>query len=86
MTITVIDVMRRMGIEITNELSWSVGAQARERWMDQGRKAPDLKLTPKTNGGGSHCLAHYPESFEAEIRGILAAYRAERARQGELDL
>jgi hypothetical protein len=84
-TITVIDVLREMGIEITNELAWSLGAHVRERWTEKTGTAPALELTPKTHGrGGSHCLAHYPIDFKPEIMAIAKGYQIEKQRQGDL--
>lgn len=84
-TITVIDVMREKGVQITNELSWSLGAHVRERWQELGHGPPGMKLTPKTNGtGGTHCIAHYPLWFKPEITRILQLYETEKQSQGEL--
>lgn len=81
---TVIDVMRSCGVEVTNELSWAVGAHVRDIWQSLGNLAPDKLLTTKTCGGGSHCIAHYPETFRAQIEHVIRLYQAEKARQGDL--
>lgn len=84
--ITVVDVMRDMKIEITPELSWTVGTAVRELWMQQnGGLLPEKELRTKTSGHGSHCFAVYPESFRGKIEGIVRYYKTEKTRQTSFD-
>ena len=83
-TITVIDVMRAKRVEITSDLSWSVGAEARDAWIRQTGQEPEKVLTPKTNGPGTHCIARYPLSFWREIERIVDQHQTEADRQMDL--
>jgi|APGre2960657505_1045072.scaffolds.fasta_scaffold16614_3 hypothetical protein len=82
--ITVIDVMKKLGVEITNELSWSVGADVRALWEESRGREPDKELRAKTSGAGSHCFAVYPVSFASTIEGVIKAHKADAARQMSL--
>lgn len=79
--ITVIDIMKELGVEITNDLSWSVGADVRALWEESNGREPDKELRTKTSGAGSHCFAVYPASFRPEIERVIKAHKAEEARQ-----
>jgi hypothetical protein len=83
--ITVIDVIRDMGIETSNGLDWAVGARM-ARWYKKhhGDCDPVKDNNRKTNGGGSHCFAHYHESYRARIESFVRACQFEAARQPEL--
>ena len=83
--ITVIDVMRSMNVEITPDLSWSVGAAVRERWrMTHDDELPKKRLRSKTSGGGSHCFAVYPLEWDKIIREIVNSFTTQKQKQGEL--
>lgn len=82
--ITIIDVMHAMGIEPTNDLTWSVGNQVRDLYESRYSALPEKDLRTKTNGTGSHCFAVYPETMRADIVKIIKAQHTERQRQGEL--
>jgi hypothetical protein len=82
--ITVIDVMRDMGIEPDTQLAWRVGARVRDAYEWQTGSAPPKHLRDKTNDGGSHCFAVYPESMRKRIELIIRNQRTYEQRQGEL--
>ena len=83
--ITVVDVIRGMGLEPTPDLTWSVGAQVRAMWEAENGELPEKRLRPKTYGnGGTHCLAVYPRSWWTRIADVVRAHQAEAARQMEL--
>jgi hypothetical protein len=69
--ITVIDVIRSMGVEATSELTWSVGAQVREMWRAEHGELPEKGLRPKTGGPGSHCFAVYPAHWRERIVAVV---------------
>lgn len=82
--ITVIDVCRAMRVEITPQVSWSVGAQARGLYAQRTGRLPEKDLRQKTSGGGSHCFAVYPDWMRPEIEQIIRAHKVEDQRQGVL--
>jgi hypothetical protein len=85
MMITVVDVIKKMGIDPKPELTWSVGDLARDLWEAQFGQLPPKELRPKTAGdGGSHCFAVYPASWEPIIMVIIRRHKTEKDRQGEL--
>lgn len=69
--ITVIDVLREMGIEPSKDLSWKLGIKVCLRYKEVYGQLPPKDLRPKTCGVGVHCFALYPESFRAIIVGII---------------
>lgn len=83
--ITVIDVMREMGVEIHNSLSWSVGHMVRNLWYSINGQLPPKDLRRKTHDPrGVHCFALYPEAMRPHIRRIVEMHQIEEARQGSL--
>jgi hypothetical protein len=83
-SITIIDVMRELGIEPTNDLAWRVGALARAAYEWQYGVVPPKHLRPKTHDGGSHCFALYPEEMRPRIVLIIRNQQHEMQRQGDL--
>jgi hypothetical protein len=79
--ITVVDVIRDMGVEVTNELTWSVGARMREMWRDEHGDLPEKGLRPKTAGPGSHCFAVYPEHWRQRIVAVVRQHVVFAERQ-----
>jgi hypothetical protein len=66
--ITVPQVVREMGIEPDNQLCWSIGNEMRDLFQMRNNGAlPTKELRDKTNEGGSHCFAIYPESYRPDI-------------------
>lgn len=82
--ITVVEVAKALGVEITNDLTWSVGRAVRERWQDLHDALPPKDLRPKTNGEGSHCFAVYPPSWRSTIADLIRAHGARPNPQGTL--
>jgi hypothetical protein len=82
--VTVIDICRELGVEITPELKWSVGAEVRARYEARFGRLSDKELRTKTSGTGSHCFAVYPGIMVPDIREVIRAHRAEAQRQGSL--
>lgn len=82
--VTVPQVARQLGIELSPEQAWSIGARVRERYrlQNNGRYPPKRNAT-KTCGAGSHCFAHYPCTFAQDI---VAEIRAVTAHGGQLQL
>jgi hypothetical protein len=82
--ISVIDVIRDMGLQTENGLDWAVGAEM-ARWYRKHTNVPPVKDNrPKTNGGGNHCFALYHESYRSKIESIVRAKQFEAARQPDL--
>jgi hypothetical protein len=69
---TVIDIIRALGNQPTNELCWRVGLLARKAHKARFGRLPDKSLRRKTSGSGSHDLAVYPEIMRAEIEALVA--------------
>jgi hypothetical protein len=84
MSITVVQVIRAMGIEPTPELTWSVGPMVRDLYESRVGHLPMKALRPKTNAGGTHCFAIYPEEMWSDIEKIVRAHQTEAARQRDL--
>jgi hypothetical protein len=84
MSVTIVDVMKEMGVEPNNELCWRVGALARAAYEWQYGVEPPKHLRPKTNERGSHCFALYPEEMKPRIRLIIENQHHEQKRQGDL--
>ena len=72
--ITVIDVLRSMGIEPSKQLSWKIGIAVVTRFRQINGALPIKDLRTKTSGTGVHCFALYPESFRPEIVSIINDY------------
>lgn len=83
--ITVIDVMRQMGVELDPEITWSVGARVRDIYEQRYGQLPAKALRQKTNAGGTHCLAVYPESMRATIVSIIRTHQTNKAAQGRFE-
>jgi len=84
MFITIIDVMRDLGIECEPRVAWSIGARVRDLYETMTGSAPVKALRSKTNEGGTHCFAIYPEAMRPEIERIISQHLTEAARQGDL--
>lgn len=69
--VTVIEVARSMGIELSKDAAWAIGALMAKRWADTCGEQPEKRLRPKTNGGGSHCFAVYPDSWIEQIKAAI---------------
>jgi hypothetical protein len=83
--ITVVQVIRDMGVEVTNELSWSVGNRVRDLFEIRHGFLPQKELREKTDGsGGTHCFAVYPDEMRSEIEAIVRLHRTEAARQFDM--
>jgi hypothetical protein len=82
--ITIIDVMRELQVEPTPRLSWEVGAAVRDYYEQFYGCLPEKELRPKTNAGGTHCFAVYPESMKPKIIKIIKLHEWESQRQMEL--
>lgn len=82
---TVVDLIKRLGYEVENELSWTAGCQLRDAWIALTGELPEKRLRQKSCGTGSHCFAIYPRHFYSEAIGIVARLAeriySERARQ-----
>lgn len=82
--ITIIDVAKAMGVELTNEQAWGIGAAVRDAYREQHGELPPKHLRPKTKGVGSHCFAIYPESWVHRIRAAILTVEANREAQQSL--
>jgi len=79
--ITVPDVARGMGVEITKHMMWSVGLTVMAHYRREYGALPIKDLRPKTHAKGVHCFAIYPETMRPVIEAAIRAYGAEEARQ-----
>lgn len=74
--ITVCSVMRALGMDAGSDLgkrvAWSAGARVRDLWKaSHDGERPLVRLTPKTNGAGTHDKATYPEHWRARIEAAI---------------
>ena len=82
--VTVHDVAEQIGVELDDEMAWSVGAKIASAWEWQTGTPPLKDLRSKKNGGGSHCFALYPPAFVDRMRLIIRGYRPPNADQMNL--
>jgi hypothetical protein len=69
--ITVPQVFAAMGITPDNHQAWSAGARVAAMYVEQFGCQPPKDNRPKTRGGGSHCFAIYPATWERRIRAVI---------------
>lgn len=79
--ITVIDVIRAMGLQPTKPETWKIGDAVRALYESEVGSLPVKVLRPKTNEPGSHCFAAYPDEWRPRIEAIVRSYRVEADRQ-----
>lgn len=72
--ISITQVARTMGIELDNATAWSIGAGMADAYFREFGEQPPKELRPKTSGGGSHCFAVYPPTWEERIRKAIQAH------------
>ena len=82
--VTIIEVARSMGLELSKDIAWEVGATVANRYREIYGTQPMKDLRQKTGGGGSHCFAIYPQTFVPVIKAAIEAAGAEKDRQGSL--
>lgn len=82
--VTIIDVARSMGVEMSKEVSWEVGTACANKYREIYGTQPMKDLRTKTSGGGTHCFAIYPQTFVPIIKAAIEAAGAERDRQESL--
>ena len=83
--ITVVDVMREMGVTLDKRATQAVGVTTREAYRGITGRLPPKDLREKTNAlGGSHCFAIYPMSFKPVIVAAVDEWSAHATRQGTL--
>jgi hypothetical protein len=81
--ITIIDVIRDMGLEPNDTMDWAVGLRF-AKWFYEftGGMEPE-----KWNRNGTkdsrrvHCFAHYPECFRHKMESMVREYKFEQSRQ-----
>jgi len=84
MTFTVIDRFRALRVEPEKHATWSVGDAVMNKYVAEFGHQPPKVLRPKTNAGGSHCFALYPNGWEPLVDRIILAHDVDRQRQGDL--
>lgn len=82
--ITIIEVMRDMGVEPTKDVSWPVGETVSNHWESLHGERPLRRTCPKTNGGGSHSFAVYPEEWRPLIEKIVNEHKPDPSKQMSL--
>lgn len=83
--ITVIDVMREMGVEPTDKLDWAVGLTMAKWYIQLTGFDPPKHNAPKTfKPDEVHAFAHYPECFRKRIQDFIRMHKFELERQGWL--
>lgn len=83
--ITVVQVMREMGVTIDKRVTWAVGAALQREYAAETGHQPPKDNRRKTNsGGGSHCFAIYPPAWRPRIEEAVRRVGAVRASQSNL--
>lgn len=77
MPITVIDRFRVLNKSPLKRMTWAVGNVVRERWRRLTGQLPQKQLREKTNQGGSHCFAIYPDTFACVIDDVIESMHAQ---------
>lgn len=71
-TATIRDRIIHLGFDYPDKWrAWALGNIVRDAWVRKNGSLPDKVLRVKTSGLGSHCFAHYPESFWPTIDSII---------------
>jgi hypothetical protein len=74
-TFTLIDILHSRGITPDKSFTWTLGAILREAFREENDgRYPVKQLRQKTNAGGSHCFAIYPEAFRRRAESIVDRY------------
>jgi hypothetical protein len=81
--VTVPQAIKKMGFEPEPDLCWSVGAIIANMYVKAGNKM-NRPLHEKTNGGGTHCIADYPEEWRSKIEEVVRLHKTKKKDQGEL--
>jgi hypothetical protein len=84
-TVTIHEVCDELGVDPTNEQSWSLGSRMAKLHQDVEWCLPPKALRPKRSGKGSHCFAIYPASWRAAIAKAVRDMKLEEGRQGGFD-
>ena len=82
--ITIIDVMRALGVPTHKSLTWPIGLRVMNRFVQRFHRQPVKRLRTKTCGECVHCFAVYPKSFRADIEMVICEFTNEVGAQGEL--
>jgi hypothetical protein len=82
--ITIVQVIREMGIEPSNKLCWAVGDKMQAWYVRNIGSAPHKDNRGKTNGAGSHCFALYQPIFHKKIQEFVRQVQFEMSRQPDL--
>ncbi len=65
---TIIDILREEGIEVhDSDVTWRLGAAARDLYQSKYNRPPTKTLRPKTKGQGSHDIAGYPPQIHDDL-------------------
>jgi hypothetical protein len=83
--VTVMEVCRRIDVEPAPDLCTTIRQRVAHRWKKEKKVDPKRPLQPKTRGGGSHCIASYPEWFVPTIIEEIRKYGAAAAKQASFD-
>jgi hypothetical protein len=78
------EIAEEMGVVLTNEQAWAIGAAVQRRWEEHHGTLPVKELRPKKNGPGSHCFAVYPPPYHPLIRDLIRAINPDTSPQGRL--
>lgn len=83
--LTIHDVASDVGMKLSNEAAWEIGAGLRRMWEETHGELPPKELRTKKAGLGSHCFATYPTSWRGVIEALVRSAGA-ADRQGKLPL
>jgi len=86
-TLVIVQALADAGLEASDDKrNWWVGLAMASWFTARAGHPPDFKYHVKTNGGGRHFMAHYPDTPEirAQILSLARKYEIDDARQGDL--
>jgi len=81
---TIPQAFKVLGFECIPDDTWAAGKEMQKLYESVTGQLPEKRLAPKTAGGGSHCLAHYPPAWWDKAAKIVRLFASRRARQQSL--
>jgi len=84
--LTIHDVAKANGWELSNRQAWQAGDLLRRAWRTAVGTDPVKDLRTKKIGIGSHCFALYPPQWRERIERAIRSVRPDEAAQASLPL
>lgn len=77
--VTVDEVIVRLGLEPHRDLTWAVGRQMRDLYMERRGEPPPAERRRKTSGKGSHSKSVYPAEMISDLEALIRAATVKEA-------